>query len=205
MGPVQPEKNEPVFHALWEGRMYAMWMAVPGDWSISADRYQKELIPPADYLRMTYYEKILTGLVDLMVKTKMVTHAEIQSGKPSASIGQPVHVLKASEVASVVAKGLPSTRNVAATPRFQAGQRVRARNINPMGHTRLPRYARGRVGTIEHDHGVFVFSDTDAHGLGEKPQHVYSVRFLARDLWGEQAHVNDSLYVDLWDDHLEPV
>jgi nitrile hydratase subunit beta len=169
-----------------------------------ADRFQKELIPPVDYLRMSYYEKILTGLVDLMVKTHMVTPAEIRSGKPGAPTAQTVHALKASEVASVVAKGSPSTRNVAATPRFHVGQRVRARNINPVGHTRLPRYARGKVGTVERDHGVFVFSDTDAHGLGEKPQHVYSVRFVARDLWGEQAHENDSLYIDLWDDHLEP-
>jgi nitrile hydratase beta subunit len=205
MGPIRPEKTEPVFHAPWEGRMYAMWMAVPGDWSISADRYQKELIPPADYLRMSYYEKILVGLVDLMVKTKLVTQAEMQSGKPSAPTGQAMHVLKASEVASVVAKGLPSTRDVAATAHFHAGQRVRARNINPVGHTRLPRYARGKMGTVERDHGVFVFSDTDAQGLGEKPQHVYSVRFVARDLWGDQAHANDSVYVDLWDDHLEPV
>jgi nitrile hydratase len=204
MGPIRPEKAEPVFHAAWEGRMYALWMAVPGDWSISADRYQKELIAPADYLQMSYYEKIMTGLVDLMMKTNMVTPAEIQSGTPGAPAAPGVHVLKASEVASVVAKGAPSTRTVAAAPHFHAGQQVRARNINPVGHTRLPRYARGKVGTVARDHGVFVFSDTDAQGLGEKPQHVYSVRFVARDLWGEQAHAKDSVYVDLWDDHLEP-
>ena len=204
MGPIRPEKAEPVFHAPWEGRMYALWMAVPGDWSTSADRYQKELIPPADYLRMTYYEKILTGLVDLMVKTKLVTLVEIQSGKPGGPAPKTVRAITASEVAAVVAKGTPSTRNVSATPHFHAGQRVCTRNINPVGHTRLPRYARGKVGTVARDHGVFVFSDTDAQGLGEKPQHVYSVRFVARDLWGEQAHAKDSVYVDLWDDHLEP-
>jgi nitrile hydratase len=103
----------------------------------------------------------------------------------------------------MLAKGSPSTRPVAVTPRFHVGERVRARNINPQGHTRLPRYARGKVGTIERDHGVFVFSDSDAQGLGEKPQHVYSVRFLARDLWGGEAHPSDSVYVDLWDDHLD--
>jgi nitrile hydratase beta subunit len=205
MGSIRPAKTEPVFHAPWEGRMYAMWMAVPGDWSISADRFQRELLPPADYLRLAYYERILTSLVELLVKSKLVTSAELHSGKPSAPVEPGMHVLKASEVASVVAKGAPSTRDVAATPHFHAGQRVRARNINPVGHTRLPRYARGKVGTVERDHGVFVFSDTDAHGLGEKPQHVYSVRFVARDLWGNQAHASDSVYVDLWDDHLEPV
>jgi hypothetical protein len=93
---------------------------------------------------------------------------------------------------------------VVVTARFQAGQRVRARNINPFGHTRLPRYARGKVGLIERDYGVFVFPDTNAHFLGEKPQHVYSVRFAARELWGEQASPHDSVYVDLWDDYLDP-
>src|ERR1700693_2465691 len=136
MGPIRPEKAEPVFHAPWEGRMYALWMAVPGDWSTSADRYQKELIPPADYLRMTYYEKILTGLVDLMVKTKLVTLVEIQSGKPGGPAPKTVRAITASEVAAVVAKGTPSTRNVSATPHFHAGQRVCTRNINPVGHTR---------------------------------------------------------------------
>jgi nitrile hydratase len=90
-------------------------------------------------------------------------------------------------------------------PRFQVGQSVRALNINPVGHTRLPRYARGKRGTIERDHGVYIFPDTNAHALGEKPQHVYSVRFTARELWGEQGAPRDSIFVDMWDDYLEPV
>jgi nitrile hydratase subunit beta len=92
---------------------------------------------------------------------------------------------------------------VEVTPRFQAGQRVRARNMHPAGHTRLPRYARGRMGTIEMDHGVWAFPDTNVYARGEKPQHVYSVRFTARELWGEQASPRDSVYVDMWDDYLE--
>jgi nitrile hydratase len=95
-------------------------------------------------------------------------------------------------------------RDVPATARFKAGQHVRARNINPVGHTRLPRYARGKLGTVERDYGVFVFPDSNAHFLGEKPQHLYSVRFAARELWGEEAGPRDSIYVNLWDDHLEP-
>jgi nitrile hydratase subunit beta len=86
----------------------------------------------------------------------------------------------------------------------ETGERVRARNNHPIGHTRLPRYARGKLGTIDRDHGVFVFPDTNAHFLGEKPQHVYSVCFAARELWGEQAAPKDSVYINLWDDHLEP-
>jgi nitrile hydratase beta subunit len=202
MGPIQPEKGEPVFHAPWEGRAFALWMAIPGDWGFGADRYQKELIPPADYLCMSYYDKVTTGLVELMVKTNMVTRAEIDTGKPGSTSTAP-KMLKAAEVADMIAKGSPSTRNVPATARFQSGQRVRARNFNPVGHTRLPRYARGKIGMIERDCGVYVFPDTEALGLGEKPQHVYSVRFAARELWGEQASRRDSVYVAMWDDYLE--
>ena len=84
-----------------------------------------------------------------------------------------------------------------------AAAAVRTRNINPVGHTRLPRYARAKSGVIDRDHGIFVFPDTAAHDLGEKPQHVYSVRFAARELWGDQAKPQDSVYLDLWDDYLE--
>jgi nitrile hydratase subunit beta len=104
-----------------------------------------------------------------------------------------------------MAHGGPTERDIAAKPTFAVGDQVRARNINPTGHTRLPRYARGKIGTVERDHGVFVFPDTNAHFLGEKPQHVYSVRFTARELWGQQASPQDAVNVNLWDDHLEPV
>jgi nitrile hydratase len=107
-------------------------------------------------------------------------------------------------VPDFVAKGSPSRRNVVVAPVFNVGQAVRGRNINPVGHTRLPRYARGKVGTVDRDHGVFIFPDTNVAGSGEKPQHVYSVRFAARELWGEQASPRDSVYIDMWDDYLEP-
>lgn len=89
-------------------------------------------------------------------------------------------------------------------PRFQAGDRVLVRNLNPEHHTRLPRYARGKTGTVEMDQGVFIFPDTSAHRQGDKPQHVYSVRFTARELWGAQANAKDTLRLDLWDDYLDP-
>jgi nitrile hydratase len=103
----------------------------------------------------------------------------------------------------MIAGGFPSTSKVPAVAKFHAGERVRARNINPAGHTRLPRYVRGKLGTIARDHGVFVFNDSLVQGLGDKPQHVYSVRFAARELWRSAAPAGDSVYVDLWDDHLE--
>ena len=88
-------------------------------------------------------------------------------------------------------------------PRFRAGDKVVVRTLNPEHHTRLPRYARGKRGIVELDHGVFVFPDTAAHKQGEKPQHVYSVRFTARELWGPQAPERDTLRLDLWDDYLD--
>ena len=96
-------------------------------------------------------------------------------------------MMSADKAVALVKKGVPASRSVNLAARFQVGQRVRARNMHPLGHTRLPRYARGNFGTIDSDHGVFVFPDTNAHFLGEKPQHVYSVRFAARELWGAQA------------------
>jgi nitrile hydratase subunit beta len=204
MGPVKREGQEPAFHEAWEGRVFALDLAVQGDWTGSAERYQIELIPPADYLLMSYYEKWLRSLVELMIKAGMVTRAEVDSGKAVAQNIKGAQALGAADVPSMIAKGAPASRNLSTVAQFHVGQRVRARNINPTGHTRLPRYARGRSGTIERDRGVFVFSDTDAHGLGEKPQHVYSVRFNARELWGEKVSGRDSVYIDMWDDYLEP-
>ena len=206
MGPVQEEKNEPVFHASWEGRVFALRRAMGawGKWNIDASRYEIELVPPAEYLRMSYYERQFTAFLELVVKSGLVSRAEIDSGKPSEGSPHRNPVFTVDKVIPLVAKGVPTSRNLAVTPHFQAGQRVRARNIHPLGHTRLPRYTRGKVGTIERDYGVFVFPDTNAHFLGEKPQHVYSVRFAARELWGEQAAARDSVYLAMWDDYLEP-
>jgi nitrile hydratase beta subunit len=164
----------------------------------------RELIPAAEYLRMSYYEKWFAALVELLVKSDLVTGAEVESGKPASSSTKGIPPLIADKVLALVARGNPASRNVVVVPRFQVGQRVRARNMHPTGHTRLPRYARGRPGTIDRDHGVFVFPDTNAHFLGEKPQHVYSVRFAASELWGDQAATRDAVYVDMWDDYLEP-
>jgi nitrile hydratase subunit beta len=206
MGPVQAEKNEPVFHERWEGRVFALvnLMFAWRKWNLDATRYEQEIIPPAEYLRMSYYEKWLSQLTGLLVKRGLVTRDEIESGKAEAGSPKATPPVTAETVPAMIARGNPVRRDVIAAARFKVGQRVRGRNINPAGHTRLPRYARGKLGTVERDHGVFVFPDTNAHFLGEKPQHLYSVRFAARELWGEQAAPRDAVYVNLWDDHLEP-
>jgi nitrile hydratase beta subunit len=208
MGPIQYEKNEPVFHAPWEARVYGLMrtLGAQGNWSLDAFRHQIELIPPADYFRMSYYEKWLASLTGLMVKTDLVTAAEIDRGKaaPDRPKATP-QVTAANAVAVAMTRPAPlAQRDLPGAPKLKVGERVRARNINPVGHTRLPHYARGKSGTIERDHGVFVFPDTNAHVLGEKPQHVYSVRFSAHELWGEEAAPRDSVYLDLFDDYLEP-
>ncbi|HYM92054.1 MAG TPA: nitrile hydratase subunit beta [bacterium] len=206
MGPIQYEKNEPVFHARWEGRAFALDLAMRAwrKWNIDAHRHEIELIPAAEYLRMSYYEKWTASLVELMVKSGLITRAEVESGRPAPGLPKATPPLTAEKAPAMLRTGALARRNVSVTPRFQVGQRVRARNMHPTGHTRLPRYTRGKLGTVERDHGVYVFPDTNAQFLGEKPQHVYSVRFAARELWGEQAAPRDAVYVDMWDDYLEP-
>jgi nitrile hydratase beta subunit len=206
MGAVQVEKNEPVFHEPWQARAYAVTRAMGAwrKWNLDASRFQREQIAPVDYFRLSYYERWIVALVELMLKNGMVTAAELQTGKPDPGSVKQTSPLTAEKVAILTSKGVPARRDVAVAARFHAGERVRARNINPVGHTRLVRYARGKTGTIHMDHGVFLFPDTNALFLGEKPQHVYSVRFTARELWGEQAVPQDSVYIDMWDDYLEP-
>ncbi len=207
MGPIQEERNEPVFHHLWESRVFALRRAMGAwrRWNIDVSRHEVEQVPAADYLRMSYYERQFSAFVVLLEKRGFITPAELESGTPVAGVPIAVPALSADKAAELIAKGVPTSRDVPVAPRFRPGQHVRARNINPPGHTREPRYVRGKLGIIDRDHGVFVFPDTNAHFLGEKPQHVYSVRFAARELWGADAAPQDGVYVDLWDDHLEPV
>jgi nitrile hydratase len=113
-------------------------------------------------------------------------------------------VLTADLVPVVVKMGASRRRLVEVAPRFTVGDRVVARTMNPIGHTRLPRYVRGKQGVIHEDYGVFGFPDTNAHGRGDNPQHVYNVRFSARELWGPTASEHDGLYIDLWEDYLDP-
>jgi nitrile hydratase subunit beta len=206
MGPIQYEKNEPVFHARWEALAFALNMATRAGrkWNIDAGRHEIELIPGAEYLRMSYYEKWAARLEKLLVKSGLVTQIEMDTGRAAPGSPQATPAVTAAQVPSMLRTGALASRNLPLVQRFQIGQRVRARNINPTGHTRLPRYARGKLGAIHHHHGVYVFPDTNAHFLGENPQHVYSVRFAARELWGDQASPRDAVYIDMWDDYLEP-
>ena len=205
MGPVRYEKDEPVFHASWEGRIYALNRAMRAwrKWSLDTDRHALETMPPVDYLRMSYYERWVHRLEAQLVSYGLVTRDELQSGGPAPGSVRATPVFTLATASRWLDRGIASNREPAVRPLFKVGQRVRARNINPTGHTRLPRYARGKAGIVMRDHGVYVFPDTNAHFQGEKRQHVYSVRFTARELWGGGASQRDSVYIDMWDDYLE--
>mgnify|MGYP001488426165 CR=1 FL=1 len=205
MGPVEIEKDEPVFHAEWEAHTYALTIACGSHrkWNIDMSRHSRERMPPADYLAATYYERWLFGLRTLLVEQGLVTARELETGRARGH-ADPAGVLRAAQVKDFLANRIRARVDVEAAPRFRAGQSVVARNSHPAGHTRLPRYARGRRGVIDRDYGVFIFPDTNAMTRERKPQHLYGVRFAARELWGPAASARDSVYVNLWDDHLDP-
>ena len=206
LGPVPYYRIGPVFHEVWQGRIYALNRALAPFRKVTGyiARAQSERWSSADYFRMSYYERWYLRMVQLLVKTGMVTQEEIDSGQPAA--GSPIETppLTAAMVVPMYTQGRFAGQNRAGAPeRFRSGQRVRTRNMNPTGLTRLPRYARGRFGMITRDYGVFPLPDAIAHELPDRPQHVYSVRFDARELWGEQAKSQDKVYLDLWDEYLE--
>ena len=206
LGPIAPEPNEPVFHAPWEARALALTLAAGAwrRWNIDRSRHQRELIPGPDYLRLGYYEKWITGLIELMVQSELVTREEIAAGRPAPGAPKLSPPLTADRVADALAKGGPTTRSSDRAPRFEIDDSVRARNLHPTGHTRLPRYVRGHLGVIARRHSAHVFPDANAHGEGEQPQPLYQVRFEASELWGRNSFGRGAVYLDLWEDYLEP-
>jgi nitrile hydratase beta subunit len=208
LGPVQPEPEaeEPVFHDGWEKRVFALTVATSalGRWTIDMGRHARERQHPADYLRHTYYENWLAGLEKLLVEGGLVSAEELASGKASGPADEAMRarVLQAASVGPVMAKGGPVEVAIDTPPRFGVGDRVRAINRHPTGHTREPRYVRGRTGVIHEHYGAHVFPDRSAAGQREG-RHLYSVRFEAGELWGESAVPAGAVYVDLWEDYLE--
>jgi nitrile hydratase len=203
LGPVAPEPDEPVFHHDWERRVHALVIASPTRGNIDAGRHQRELIPGPDYLRMTYYEKWFAALCEMLVKSGAVSADELASGHADPAAPKATPRLPPEAVTFALAHSGSYQREIAAVPAFRAGDRVRARNLNPVGHTRLPRYVRGRLGVVEALHGAHIFPDVHAHTGAEDPRHLYTVRFAARELWGPDAPGQDSFSLDLWEPYLE--
>ena len=204
-GPIASEPDEPVFHADWERRALALSLAMNGTgaWNIDMVRHARERIPPADYLASTYYEIWLKGLERLLVEHGLVTRVELSAGHSAAPPAPLPRKPNAETVPAILAKGSSAERPAAAPALYKVGDRVRAKMMNPAGHTRLPRYARGRTGRIERLHGVHVFPDSNAAGRGEDPHWLYSVAFDAREVFGPEARAGDDIRIDLWEPYLE--
>jgi nitrile hydratase beta subunit len=203
-GPV--ERDEAIFHAEWEKRVSAMHhvMAVHGRWNIDEFRHGIERMEPAWYLRAGYYERWLATLETNLVEKGILTAEEIEArvGQPDAARREDP-ALAREAVRRRLAPGQPP-RKEGATPRFAPGDAVVTRNVHPRGHTRLPRYARGKRGVVDRFHGVDTLPDASAHGRGPSPEPLYSVRFDAAELWGEAAEARQVVYIDLWESYLEP-
>ncbi|UNK39304.1 nitrile hydratase subunit beta [Shinella sp. H4-D48] len=206
-GPVAPEPNEPYFHGDWEKRALGVTLSCGafGAWTIDESRHARENIPPATYLSASYYEIWIRALETLLARHGFVSAEELSTGHMLEKGAAPKRVLTADMVPAVLAKGGPCDRPLATKPRFAAGARVRTRNFNPTTHTRLPRYARGKVGVVEALQGSFVFPDDNAHGRGENPEWVYTVVFDGGEIWGEDAADGLSVSIDAWESYLEPV
>ena len=205
-GPVRPEPNEPVFHAEWEKRAFALTLAMgmPGGWNIDMSRFARENRPPGEYLSMSYYQIWLAGLITLLEQRELVTEKEIDSGHASAPPKPVKRILSPGDVAQVLYRGGPTERQTNTPAVFKVGDTVRAKNINPLSHTRLPRYVRGHIGTIERVIGCHVYPDSNATGAGENPQWLYTVRFDGRELWGADGDATLKVSVDAWEPYLEP-
>jgi nitrile hydratase beta subunit len=205
-GKVVPEENEPAFHAPWEGRVYGMQrsMGFAGAWAIDQSRYAGEQIPPAAYLSASYYDRWAMAIERNSLERGLAGADELAAGH-ALRPGKP---LPRKLTAEIVRRGLfrgGFARPAAAPARFAVGDAVRAKNIHPRTHTRLPRYVRGHLGVVERVHGCFVFPDTVAIDQGEDPQWLYVVRFDGRELWGADADPTVSVSVDAFEPYLEAV
>ena len=202
-GPVRPERDEPVFHHHWEQRAFAVTVALGmlGRWNIDMSRYYRENRDPVDYLSSTYYELWLKGVERLAVDQGLISEQELASGRVLSKRDPAIQPPDAARARELLKGSRGAKVDLPVAAQFAPGDRVRVKNLHPATHTRMPRYCRGKTGSVASDHGVYVFPDTHALGLGPKPQHCYSVRFTALELWGEPRR--EVVHVDLWDDYLE--
>lgn len=203
-GPVEPEASEPPFHEPWEGRVAALYRAMGFArlWTIDGGRAQIEALPPRTYLVASYYAKWLMGLESSVQRAGLVGADEIAAGHALRPASYATRVMAPADVAGL--KRGDYARPAPASARFQAGDRVRTLNINPVTHTRLPRYARDKVGTIEAVRGCHVYPDTAAIGAGDQPQWLYTLVFSGRELWGEAADPTLAVSIEAFEPYLLP-
>jgi nitrile hydratase len=201
-GRVEPEADEPVFHEAWEGRVYAMQRALGPlrVWTIDMARASLEALPPDIYVRASYYQRWLLGLEHRVVDYKLIGADELAAGRSLRPADRPNRRF-APEDAKTMTRG-SFEREAKAPPRFEVGDRVRTRNINPLTHTRLPRYARDKVGEIEAIRGCHVYPDSVATGAGDDPQWLYTVVFSGRVLWGDDSDPSVRVSIEAFEPYL---
>ena len=204
-GPVVHESNEPVFHHNWERRTFGVSQALGAarQWSLDMSRAESESHSPTVYLAMQYYELWLDRAEVLTQRHGLITAEELRTGKPRTPKKEVAGKLAPQDVAAVHSTSTSYERETDRPAAYAVGDTVRFRNNHPRTHTRLPRYARGRTGTIAQIHGCHVFPDTNAVGLGECPHWLYSVAVPARELWGDEADPRSVVYLDAWEPYLE--
>jgi nitrile hydratase beta subunit len=203
-GPVTPEPDEPVFHADWEGRVYALQraMGATGLWTIDGGRASLENLPPLAYLDASYYKRWFLGLERRVVAHGLVGEDEIAAGRalrPGIRLNRKLTADDAKTMSFA-----HFDRPAPGPARFKAGDPVRTKNLHPATHTRLPLYARGKLGTVEAVRGCHVFPDTAALGTGENPQWLYTVVFAGRELWGEAADPAIKVSIEAFEPYLDP-
>ena len=205
-GAVVPEPDEPVFHAGWERRVLALTLAMgaTGEWTLDAARFARENRPPPEYLSKSYYQLWLAGLQQLLVERGLVAADELAAGRSLRPATPLRRTLGAGDATGWLQRGRPTNREAPRQARFKVGDRVRAKNMHPLTHTRLPRYVRDHTGTVTRAHGCHVFPDCNAHGHGEDPQWLYTVSFRGRELWGAGADPTVTVSVDAFEPYLEP-
>jgi nitrile hydratase subunit beta len=203
-GKIEPEPNEPSFHQAWEGRVVAIQRAMgyAGAWTIDMGRAAQELLPPSVYLSVSYYKRWALGIEQNLLKQGLADAGEIAQGH-ARNPAKPLKRKLTREVVPAVMTRGSYGRPAQAPARFKPGDRVRAKNMHPATHTRLPRYVRGHVGTVDLVHGCHVFPDTSAVGQGEHPQWLYTVVFDGRELWGADADPTVKVSVDAFEPYLE--
>jgi nitrile hydratase subunit beta len=204
-GAVTPEPEGVLFHARWEPRAFALTVAMgaTGAWNLDMGRAARETLP--NYGQLSYYQIWIAGLQKLLEQRGLLKPDEIVAGRSLYPAGPLPRVLLAADVAAVLAQGAPTERPATTSARFGVGQPVRAQAGQVVHHTRLPGYAQGKRGVIERVHGMHVFADARAQGLGEQPQWLYTVVFEGAELWGEAAPAELKVSVDAWEPYLDPV
>jgi nitrile hydratase len=196
-GPVVVEPNEPAFHAPWEGRVFGLVATLSAQrlYSMNAFRHAIERMDPAHYLGSSYYEHWLTAVATLLIERGIVEPEELDGGfGESFLVARPMRAPR---------WRADRTATAAQPTRFRVGDRVRVREMHPRGHTRCPRYVRGRRGVVERCEGECVLPDAEVHGEQPPTEQTYCVRFDSAELWGAEAEPDATVSVDLWDSYLE--